>query len=137
MSLNTGSASQSPVFTLYPRMGSAYLTGGNATLSGTPLPQWVISAGDQGSLVTRIDADAANISQSSVVRAWLCNTAGLTAMLWREYPVGIVSATVTSSAWHTSDQGFGSFALPSGWTIRASLATAGLSAYLRAAVEDW
>ena len=137
MSLNTGSANQAPLFSMWPRQGSAYLTGGNASLSGTPLPAFVISAGNQGSLVTRIEANAASITQSSVIRVSICDTAGLTAMTWREYPMGIVSATVTSTGWWTADTNFGNYALPSGYTIRALLATAGPSAWVRVSVEDF
>lgn len=136
MSLNSGTGNTTPLFQLWPREGSAYLTGGTLSLSGTPLGAWIISAGNQGSRIRSVEVDAANITQSSMVRLQLCDTAGLTGITWREYAVGIVSATVTSSGYHTADYNFDKI-LPSGWTVRAILATAGPSAYVHVSLGDF
>ncbi len=137
MSINSGSANQAPLFTLWPRIGSSYLTGANATLSGTPLPQWIISAGDQGTLISRVEANAVSVTRSSIINLFLCNTAGLTGILWRQYPMGIISATVTSTGWATADTAFGKVILPSGWTVHAALSTAGTTAYVKVWGEDY
>lgn len=124
MSINSGSANVDPIFTLWPRIGSAWLTGQNATLSGTPLPQLVVSAGNQGSLVTRMEYHSTIQNSSNMVNVFLCDTGGTTGMLWRQYSMSATGITgLSATSWMTADTNFGNIVLPSGWTIRAGQAT--------------
>jgi hypothetical protein len=119
MTQNLNSANQSPVFTLIPRIGTAWLTGANLTLSGTPLPQLVISAGDQGSMVLRTEYHSTITNSASMINIFLCDTGGTTGVLFRQYPItGSQVTGASGSAWMTADTM--SYELPSGWTIRAA-----------------
>lgn len=136
MSINSGSANTQPLFTLWPRIGSAWLTGQNATLSGTPLPQLVVSAGNQGSLITRMEYHSTIWNSSNMVNVFLCGD-GTTGILWRQYAMvnsGTTGLSATSFA--TADTNFGTITLPSGWTIRAGQMT-GATGYFIVFLGDY
>jgi hypothetical protein len=135
MSLNSGSANLSPVFCLWPRAGTAFLTGANATLSGTPLPQLVFSAGNQGSMVLRTEYHSTVQNVASMVNIFLCDTGGTTGILFRQYPITTAYATgVSATSWMTADTT--PYELPSGWTIRAGQMAAN-SGYLLIMAGDY
>lgn len=137
MSLNSGSANTTPIFTLWPRAGTAFLTGQNSTLTGTPLPQFVISAGNQGSLVTRIEYQSVIQGSSNMINVFLCDEGGLTGTLWRQYAQTTAWATgLSASAFATADNLFSPMVLPSGWTIRVAQMTGG-TGYLRVYLGDY
>lgn len=137
MSINSGSANTNPIFTLWPRVGTAFLTGQNATLSGTPLPQFVISAGMQGSLVTRVEYQSTISASSNMINVFLCDEGGVTGTLWRQYAMtGGGTTGLSATAWSTADALFTPMVLPSGWTIRAGQMTGG-TGYLRVYLGDY
>lgn len=138
MSLNTSSANTIPIFTLWPRIGTAYLTGQEATLSGTPLPTWVISAGDQGTLITRIEVRSIIQNSANMVNLFLNAPGGTTGILWRQYAAtGTQSTGLSATAWATADTAsISGFILPSGWSIRAGQMTGG-TAWVIINAEDY
>jgi hypothetical protein len=109
-----------PIFTLIPNIGQATISTANANRDGTGTIGTVLTAGADGTRVTRISIKARVTTTAGMVRLFIYT--GAAYHLWREILVTAItpSATVASFEYTIELTGDRALVLPTGYSLRAS-----------------
>lgn len=109
-----------PIFTLTPVVGCAAIATANTARDGSGTIGAVLTAGANGTRISRISVKATVTTTAGVVRLWIYT--GAAYFLWKEITVTALTVSATVNAFEYSLELLGERALvlPSGYSLRAS-----------------
>lgn len=113
-------ANTTPIFTLTPNLGCVAISTANANRDGSGAIGTVLTAGANGTRITRIKIKATVTTTAGTIRLYLYN--GATYFLWAEIPTTAITVSATLPAYEYTLELLGERALilPSGYSLRAS-----------------
>lgn len=107
-----------PSFVATPVVGMGLISAANTNRDGTGTIVNLLSAGANGTVIERIDVKAIGTTTAGMVRLYISD--GTNHRLWKEIEVSAITPSGTVDAWYNSVIPDPPFAIPTGYSIRAS-----------------
>lgn len=113
-------ANITPIFTLTPKVGVVAIATINTGRDGTGTIGTILSAGTNGTRISRITIKATVTTTAGMVRLWIHD--GAAYFLWREILITAITVSATVAAFESIIELLGERALilPTGYSLRAS-----------------